>query len=72
MIDPTTLAAGDVMTRVVVTVTPDESPIMAWELMRKGDMQDIATGCPGHTSRAVPPQVGDLIESTRRCSGWNP
>ncbi|WP_066370279.1 CBS domain-containing protein [Herbidospora mongoliensis] len=36
-----TLTARDVMTRVVVTVAPDESPLMAWELMRRAGVHHI-------------------------------
>ncbi|MEW9532138.1 HPP family protein [Microbispora sp. NPDC049125] len=30
-----TMTAADVMSRTLVTVEPDESPLMAWELMRR-------------------------------------
>ncbi|MEZ0075256.1 HPP family protein [Planotetraspora sp. GP83] len=36
-----TLTAADVMTRVIVTVKPDESPLMAWELMRRGGVHHL-------------------------------
>ncbi|WP_248963235.1 CBS domain-containing protein [Sphaerisporangium perillae] len=39
--DIQTLTAADVMTRVVVTVKPDESPLMAWELMRRGGVHHL-------------------------------
>ncbi|MEW9531766.1 HPP family protein [Microbispora sp. NPDC049125] len=35
------LTAGDVMSRIVVTVTPQESPLMAWELMRRAGVHHI-------------------------------
>ncbi|GLX95516.1 CBS domain-containing protein [Herbidospora sp. NBRC 101105] len=41
------------MTRVVVTVTPDESPIMAWELMRKGGMHHIAVVGPSRWPHGI-------------------
>ncbi|GGL08099.1 hypothetical protein Sme01_67830 [Sphaerisporangium melleum] len=39
--DIQTLTAADVMSRVVVTVRPDESPLMAWELMRRGGVHHL-------------------------------
>jgi CBS-domain-containing membrane protein len=36
-----TLTASDVMTRVLVTVKPDESPLMAWELMRRAGVHHL-------------------------------
>ncbi|MGW5263964.1 CBS domain-containing protein [Microbispora sp. NPDC004025] len=35
------MTAADVMSRVLVTVKPDESPLMAWELMRRGSMHHL-------------------------------
>ncbi|GGO16664.1 hypothetical protein GCM10010116_33620 [Microbispora rosea subsp. aerata] len=35
------MTAADVMSRVLVTVRPDESPLMAWELMRRGSMHHL-------------------------------
>lgn len=35
------MTAADVMSRVLVTVKPDESPLMAWELMRCGAMHHL-------------------------------
>lgn len=35
------LTAGQVMSRVVVAVKPDESPLMAWELMRRADVHHL-------------------------------
>ncbi|GAA1256747.1 hypothetical protein GCM10009677_03690 [Sphaerisporangium rubeum] len=37
----TTITAADVMSRDVVTVTPDESPLMAWELMRRARVHHV-------------------------------
>ncbi|MEO3811592.1 CBS domain-containing protein [Sphaerisporangium sp. B11E5] len=37
----TTFTAADVMSRDVVTVTPEESPLMAWELMRRAEVHHI-------------------------------
>ncbi|WP_067172096.1 CBS domain-containing protein [Microtetraspora niveoalba] len=36
-----TLTAEQVMTRVLVTVTAEESPLMAWELMRRADVHHL-------------------------------
>ncbi|MEU8266152.1 CBS domain-containing protein [Sphaerisporangium sp. NPDC049002] len=36
-----TMTAADVMSRVLVTVRPDESPLMAWELMRRGGVHHL-------------------------------
>ncbi|MFC6084189.1 CBS domain-containing protein [Sphaerisporangium aureirubrum] len=36
-----TYTAAEVMSGVVVTVTPDESPLMAWELMRRAGVHHI-------------------------------
>lgn len=36
-----TLTAVDVMSRVLVTVKPDESPLMAWELMRRAGVHHL-------------------------------
>ncbi|GAA1011783.1 hypothetical protein Aple_013160 [Acrocarpospora pleiomorpha] len=35
------LTAADIMTRVVVTITPQESPLMAWEVMRRAGIHHI-------------------------------
>ncbi|MBX6384567.1 MAG: CBS domain-containing protein [Microbispora sp.] len=35
------MTAADVMSRVLVTVKPDESPLMAWELMRRGSIHHL-------------------------------
>jgi CBS domain-containing protein len=35
------LTASQVMSRVLVVVTPDESPLMAWELMRRADVHHL-------------------------------
>ncbi|MGW0199717.1 CBS domain-containing protein [Nonomuraea sp. NPDC003201] len=35
------LAAEQVMSRVLVAVKPDESPLMAWELMRRADVHHL-------------------------------
>ncbi|MFC7384500.1 CBS domain-containing protein [Sphaerisporangium rhizosphaerae] len=39
--DIASMTAADVMSRVVVTVRPDESPLMAWELMRRGGVHHL-------------------------------
>ncbi|MFC4536049.1 HPP family protein [Sphaerisporangium dianthi] len=39
--DIESMTAADVMSRVVVTVRPDESPLMAWELMRRGGVHHL-------------------------------
>lgn len=65
MIDPTKLTARDVMTRVVVTVTPDESPIMAWELMRKGGIHHIPVVGPSRW----PHGILSMQDIATRCSG---
>ncbi|GII76688.1 hypothetical protein Sru01_16700 [Sphaerisporangium rufum] len=39
--DTETLTAADVMSRVIVTVGPEESPLMAWELMRRGGVHHL-------------------------------
>jgi CBS domain-containing protein len=36
-----TMRAADVMSRTLVTIEPDESPLMAWELMRRGDLHHL-------------------------------
>ncbi|MFD0732969.1 CBS domain-containing protein [Planotetraspora mira] len=36
-----TMTAADVMSRMLVTVEPDESPLMAWELMRRADLHHL-------------------------------
>ncbi|GII06008.1 CBS domain-containing protein [Planobispora takensis] len=40
---PTTeaLTAGQVMSRVLVTIPPEESPLMAWELMRRAEVHHL-------------------------------
>ncbi|GAA3525424.1 hypothetical protein GCM10022419_000120 [Nonomuraea rosea] len=35
------LTAEQVMTHILVTVTPDESPLMAWELMRRASIRHL-------------------------------
>ncbi|MFF4777219.1 CBS domain-containing protein [Microtetraspora fusca] len=35
------LTAEQIMTRVLVTVTAEESPLMAWELMRRADVHHL-------------------------------
>ena len=35
------LTAGDVMSRVLVTVEADESPLMAWELMARSHVHHL-------------------------------
>ncbi|GII56658.1 hypothetical protein Pth03_50470 [Planotetraspora thailandica] len=35
------MRAADVMSRMLVTIEPDESPLMAWELMRRGDLHHL-------------------------------
>jgi CBS-domain-containing membrane protein len=35
------LTAGDVMSRVLVTVEPSETPLMAWELMRRSEVHHL-------------------------------
>ncbi|GIH96300.1 HPP family protein [Planobispora siamensis] len=35
------LTAGQVMNRVLVTITPEESPLMAWELMRRAEVHHL-------------------------------
>jgi CBS domain-containing protein len=35
------LTASDVMTRVLVAVKPDESPLLAWELMRRAGVHHL-------------------------------
>ncbi|GGM89540.1 hypothetical protein GCM10010106_41230 [Thermopolyspora flexuosa] len=35
------LTAGDVMSRVLVTVEPTESPLLAWELMRRSEVRHL-------------------------------
>lgn len=39
--DVETMTAADVMSRVLVTVAPEESPLMAWELMRRGGVHHL-------------------------------
>ncbi|MBP2703933.1 CBS domain-containing protein [Microbispora sp. RL4-1S] len=41
MIGTRRLTAADVMSRIVLTVAPDESPLMAWELMRRAGVHHI-------------------------------
>lgn len=36
-----TMTASDVMSRTLVTVEPDESPLMAWELMRRAGVHHL-------------------------------
>ncbi|GAA3235819.1 CBS domain-containing protein [Nonomuraea helvata] len=36
-----TLTAEQVMSRVLVAIKPDESPLMAWELMRRADVHHL-------------------------------
>jgi CBS domain-containing protein len=36
-----TMTAADVMSRMLVTVAPDESPLMAWELMRRAGVHHL-------------------------------
>lgn len=36
-----TMVAADVMSRILVTVEPDESPLMAWELMRRAGVHHL-------------------------------
>ncbi|MEV4175975.1 CBS domain-containing protein [Nonomuraea sp. NPDC049709] len=36
-----TLTAGQVMSRILVAVRPDESPLMAWELMRRAGVHHL-------------------------------
>ncbi|MFC0864245.1 HPP family protein [Sphaerimonospora cavernae] len=36
-----TMIAADVMSRTLVTVEPDESPLMAWELMRRAGVHHL-------------------------------
>ncbi|GII05848.1 CBS domain-containing protein [Planobispora takensis] len=40
---PTTeaLTAGQVMSRVLVTIPPEESPLMAWEPMRRAEVHHL-------------------------------
>ncbi|MBF8188003.1 CBS domain-containing protein [Nonomuraea sp. K274] len=42
------LTAGQVMSRVLVVVKPDESPLMAWELMRRADVHHLPVVDRGH------------------------
>lgn len=35
------LTAADVMSRVLVTVGPEESPLIAWEIMRRGGVHHL-------------------------------
>ncbi|WP_214411752.1 CBS domain-containing protein [Sphaerisporangium fuscum] len=35
------MTAADVMSRMLITVKPDESPLMAWELMRRGGIHHL-------------------------------
>lgn len=35
------MAASDVMSRTLVTVEPDESPLMAWEFMRRAGVHHL-------------------------------
>jgi CBS-domain-containing membrane protein len=35
------LTGEQVMTHILVTVTPDESPLMAWELMRRAGIRHL-------------------------------
>ncbi|GAA2216195.1 CBS domain-containing protein [Nonomuraea monospora] len=35
------LTAGQVMSRVLVAIKPDESPLMAWELMRRAEVHHL-------------------------------
>ncbi|GAA0375385.1 hypothetical protein GCM10009530_27390 [Microbispora corallina] len=39
--DVETMTAADVMSRILVTVEPDESPLMAWELMRRAGVHHL-------------------------------
>ncbi|MFO7252005.1 MAG: CBS domain-containing protein [Actinomycetes bacterium] len=39
--DPQRLTARDVMSRVLVTVDPNESPLLAWELMRRSEVRHL-------------------------------
>ncbi|MDR8412541.1 CBS domain-containing protein [Nonomuraea sp. 3-1Str] len=39
--DIASLTAEQVMSRVLVTITPDESPLMAWELMRRAGVHHL-------------------------------
>ncbi|TYB60295.1 CBS domain-containing protein [Nonomuraea sp. PA05] len=35
------LTAGQVMSRILVAIEPDESPLMAWELMRRAEVHHL-------------------------------
>ena len=41
------MTAGQVMSRVLVAVKPDESPLMAWELMRGAGVPVLSGGLIG-------------------------
>ncbi|RCG20982.1 CBS domain-containing protein [Sphaerisporangium album] len=36
-----TMTAADVMSRVVITARPEDSPLIAWELMRRGGVRHL-------------------------------
>ncbi|MEV4288076.1 CBS domain-containing protein [Nonomuraea bangladeshensis] len=43
-----TLVAEQVMSRILVVVKPEESPLMAWELMRRADVHHLPVVSGGH------------------------
>lgn len=65
MTSPKALTAQDVMTRVVVTVAPDESPLMAWELMRRTGVHHIPVVSAGQRLHGLL-STQDLTET---CTG---